>query len=297
MAISWGLSYGHHDAAVVVFRDDHLVLAHRARAKDLDNQYLQALEFAYPPEHVYVHENKKRDLWRKIKTGDWGRLYARKPWLPIKPVYGNHHLSHAAAAYYTSCMDNAIIIVADAIGEQECLAVYHATNGQLNTEPLHVQQYPHSLGLFYSHHAARIGLEPNSQERVMMAMSKLGKPTDQSVMDSYSVSMPHFNTKFNMHRYPKDRVINRQQKWDIAATAQKALEDYLVALYQHFSVYSTNLVFTGGVAYNSFIVNRLKAHCIDMYVPSHPGDAGSAYGAILQHTHCHMTLPKNRMYE
>lgn len=297
MAIYWGLSYGHHDAALVIMRDNEVVLRELFGSKDIDNDRLKVLEFAYPPTKIYIHENKRRDFWRKVKSGDWSRLFTRKPWLPIKPIYGNHHLSHAAAAYFTSGMSDALIIVADAIGEQECLAVYSAHGQHLYKEPLFVLKYPHSLGLFYSHHAARIGLEPNQQERVMMAMSRLGNPTDQSVLDSVEVKVPDFKTKYNLHRYPTELITDTQRKRDIAATAQKILQDYLMEMYWHFSNYSTNLVFTGGVAYNTNVVKMLKAICPKLYVPTHPGDAGSAYGAILQHTHQHITLPKNIMYE
>lgn len=292
MATFWGLSYGHHDAAAVVIRDDVVLFAERAMSRDLDSSILKDLYKLYPPNLIFIHENKKRDMWRKIKTGDWSRLIVPKPWLPFKPMYGNHHLSHAAGAFYTSGFKEALVIVADAIGEQESLAVYTARNGRLNTKPIHTLRYPHSLGLFYSHHAARIGLKPNSEEHIMMRMSLLGEPTDQSVLSSVSIEGNVFHTNYNMHLTPTDTVTDEQQRYNIAATAQKMLEDYIVGLYPTLQ----NVVFTGGVAYNRFVQDKLRLKCDNLYVPSHPGDAGSAYGAILQHTHSHLPLLNQQMY-
>ena len=129
----WGLSYGHHDAAVVVMQDGKIVFAERAQGKDLKDDVLKSLGFAYPPNQIYIHENKRRDVWRKVKSGDWSRMIVPRPWMPIAPTYGNHHLSHAAAGYYTSGFEDALIIVADAIGELESLAVYRAQEGKLYT--------------------------------------------------------------------------------------------------------------------------------------------------------------------
>ena len=296
----WGLSYGHHDAAVVVVRDDKIVFAERAHAKNLNDDVLKSLDFAYPPKQIYIHENKKRDAWRKIKSGDWSRLIVPKPWMPITPVYGNHHLSHAAAGYYTSGFDNALVVVADAIGELESLAVYRAREGKLNTNPLFVLKYPHSLGLFYSYHVTKIGLKPNQDESAMMRMSRQSRCVEyHKVVDTVVVDAPHFHTKINFHHYPDIIDDVYEKKW-IAATAQHVLEQYFVDLVRRFTQgRKTNIVFTGGVAYNSFVVDRIQGvnRQSTIYVPSHPGDAGSALGAILQHTHKHVELKDGKIFQ
>jgi len=216
------------------------------------------------------------------------------------PVYGNHHLSHAAAGYYTSGFDDALVVVADAIGELESLAVYRAQEGRLYTDPLFVLKYPHSLGLFYSHHVAMIGLKPNQDESVMMRMSRQSTCVEyHKVVDTFVADTPHFYTKKNFHLYPDVIRDDVEKKW-IAATAQHVLEQYFVDLIRHFTQgRKENIVFTGGVAYNSFVVDRIQGvnRRSKVYVPSHPGDAGSALGAILQHTHQHIELKDGKIFQ
>jgi len=287
--INWGISYGHHDAAVVVMRDNKIVVAKRARAKDLDNDWLKVLEFGYPPNQIFVHENKKRDMWRKLVSGDWSRMFVKKPYLPKKPTVGNHHLSHAAAGFYTSGLKNALVIVADAIGEQESLAIYRAYDGRLDTTPILTNRYPTSIGLYYSYHTAKVGLQPNKDENKLMEMS------GESFYKNYPPAMLSFDT--NYHLYPRTIVTNPiKQRW-IAATVQDQIEKYFIKLLKHYSKNRyVNLVFTGGVAYNTKLCDMLKQNVTSLYVPSHPGDAGSALGAILQHTHQHVVLNNGKIF-
>ena len=303
MATFWGLSYGHHDAAAVVIKDNKVVYAKRAQEytsipndKDISPLMIIDMGLYGKPDNIFVHEDKARDLWRKIKTWDWTRWIIPHPRLPLKPTKGNHHLSHAAAAYYTSGFDDAIIVVADAIGELETLGVYLAREGKI-VDCLFKMDYPHSLGLFYSYHTSLIGLQPNQEERILMALSRRGKNKKvQSVLDTFDVELPFFNTKINLHKRPEVVSLSYQEKCDIAATTQDVLEQYLVDLFTKYRVYSDNFIFSGGVAYNSLVHEKLKPLCKRLYIPSHPGDAGSAYGAILQHTQQHIKL-NGRMFK
>jgi carbamoyltransferase len=287
--IRWGLSYGHHDAAIVVMYNNEIVIAERAHAKDLNDDRLKELELSHPPDRIYIHENKRRDLWRKIKSRDWSRLFEKKPYLPKKPVYGNHHLSHAATGYYTSGFRDALVVVADAIGEQESLAVYRAYDRRLDTTPIFTLKYPSSLGLYYSYHTAMVGLKPNRDEYKLMKMS------NESMYRNYPLAL--FSVHTNYHLYPKTIVADPvEQRW-IAATVQHQLEGQLIKVVEKFSDgRRVNLVFAGGVAYNRKLCEKLKFNVNDLYVPSHPGDAGSALGAILQHTHQRVVLENGRIF-
>jgi carbamoyltransferase len=299
----WGLSYGHHDAAAVVIRDNEVVYAERAQHctgipgdPDIHPQMIKEMRRFGTPDQIYLHENKKRDLWRKIKTGDWTRWFINHPELPKKPISGSHHLSHAAAAYYTSGFDDALIVVADAIGELETLKVYVAEQGKIR-DCIFQLDYPHSLGLFYSYHTALVGMIPNQEERILMAISRRGKNKSvQSVLDTIDIELPHFHTKINMHKRPEMQRLTYQEKCDIAATTQDVLERYFVDLFTKYKRYSSNFIFSGGVAYNSLVHEKLKPLCDKLYVPSHPGDAGSAYGAVLQHTQMPIKLPRGKMF-
>ena len=72
--------------------------------------------------------------------------------------YVSHHLSHASAAYYTSPYDEAVAITIDAIGEFETCTIYHIKNGIFTK--MWNEDYPNSLGLFYSAFTQRLGLKP-----------------------------------------------------------------------------------------------------------------------------------------
>ena len=300
----WGLSHGHHDAAAVVMVNGKVVCAKRFGRKDITSGDLANLRDTYGfPEKIYLHENKRRDAWRKIKIGDWSRLIPPKLFFPIKPIQGNHHLSHAAAGFYTSGFQDALVVVADAVGELESLAVYKAHTGKINPKPIFVLKYPNSLGLFYSYHTALIGLVPNQDEGKLMEMSRTSRFYDfEDVLDKVHVIPGEliFKCGRDIHKYPSKIVTDPvHQKW-IASTTQHVIELYLLALIDHFikDKHSTNIVFSGGVAYNKLLCGKItdRFRNSKLYVPSHPGDAGSAYGAILQHTHTHITLDNGVMF-
>ena len=81
------------------------------------------------------------------------------------------------------------------------------------------------------------------------------------------------------------------EKIAVATAVQSILETYFVGLANHFNHVSSNLVFTGGVAFNTKLQIKLANMFSHLYVPRYPGDAGSALGAVLQHTHKHTDLP------
>lgn len=252
----------------------------------------------FKPDVIYLHENKIRDAIRKIVYGDWGRLFIKRPKLPKMPKYTNHHLSHAATGLYTSTFKDAIIIAADAIGELESLVIYKAQNGVIDPQPLHVLKYPHSLGLFYSYHTTRIGFEPCMQERSLMEYSQRSSAkSDPSVLDTASWGSLYFFTTKNLHLRPSiiDDWDNMELKTSIAATTQYVLEDYMIKLVNTFTAGNKNVVFCGGVAYNSVLCKKLKEHC-NLWVSPSPGDAGSALGAILQKTKQYVTLPNGKLF-
>ncbi|NBX51085.1 hypothetical protein EBT25_14440 [bacterium] len=295
----WGLTYGHHDASAVIIEKGEIVYAKRAQEysgipfdKDLPHNMIVDMIVRHgTPSHVYLHENKHRDLWRKIKSGDWSSISWKHPYNPgNRLVMGNHHLSHAATGYYTSGFDDAVVIVADAIGELESLAVYKATDRKLDTTPLFVLKYPHSLGLFYSHHVAMVGMQPNRDEAIFMKMTYDRSSGYHPLVNGFTIEGINFKTTKNFHRYPTIQNIPQTEKVKIASATQQVLENYMSGLAKHFRHISSNLVFTGGVAYNSQLHRLIATGYNGFYVPSHPGDTGSSLGAILQHTHQHIKL-------
>lgn len=282
---TWGLSYGHHDAASVVFDGFDLIASKRYGKSTLNSGDVNLLINQHGfPDKIIIHENKRRDAWRKIKTGDWTRLLDGWLSLPIKPVYGNHHLSHAAYGYYTSPFrGRTYVIVADAVGELETLGVY-VFNGS-DCMKVYQLNYPNSLGLFYSYHTARLGFTPNKEEHKTMELAtQRGSIFDSDVRNSIWFDRGIMIANHDLHKRPKheDLVNDTQKRIDTAATAQAMLEEYFVQLLETQGITKKdNIVFVGGVAYNSILVDKLRARVKQLHVPCYPGDAGSALGCVL----------------
>ena len=190
----------------------------------------------------------------------------------------------------------------------ESLAVYRAYSGYLNTEPIFVLKYPHSLGLFYSYHVAKVGLVPNRDENKLMEMSRKSICYDYPIvtemidMSQSPEEEPYFICEPEIHKYPKRVVQDPTEQLWIAATTQRVLETFIINLLSRMMPYEgkpVDIVFSGGVAYNTLLCNKIRKtfNHVGLYVPSHPGDAGSAYGAILQHTHKHIDLKEGMMFQ
>lgn len=285
MAIYWGFVEGHHDASLVVLKNGDI--AHQSSASTYSgiprdpwlhpNQIQDALTHG-KPDHKYFYENPVRSNWRRIKE--------RRPtiWPSMMANFGNHHLSHAASAWYTSeGMDDAIIIVADAVGELESLVVYRA-EGYYISDPLFTLDYPHSPGLFYSNVTAKCGLKANSQEGILTKWSLQGKNILMDLYRGHLIDGIHFIALENYNKKPP-HLYSRELAYDAAYTAQLILENYItnLAVYYRNALGIKNLVFTGGVAYNALLRYRLEELFDRVYVPTNPGDGGSALGAIIQH--------------
>ena len=291
----WGVSYGHHDAAAVVVQNDRLGFSQRAMMKDIPDSILSEMIHRHGlPDHIYTHENKRRDLIRKLKTGDWWRLHTKHPSFPgnIPVTQGNHHLSHAAHGFYSSPYRDAVVVVADAIGEQESLGVYRAQNGVLNPKPLFTLKFPHSLGLFYSYHVALVGLEPNRDEGAFMEMVFRHEQRTSGLVTGYRIEGFDFICDKKYYLRPTPLQLDYGTKCRVATDTQKVLESYLARLGSAYKHLSTNVVLTGGVAYNWLAHGSISKYFSGFFVPRFPGDAGSALGAVLQHTHRHIDTDK-----
>jgi len=290
--IIWGLSYGHHDAAAAVFHNGELVGGRRFFNKTISQSDINQLINKYGhPDKIIIHENKWRDLWRKVKTGDWYRLFDGFIKLPVKPIYCNHHLSHASYGYYTSPFTGpAFVIVADAVGELETLAVYKFDGRQ--HQKIYQLQYPNSIGLFYSYHTARLDFMPNGEEYKVMELAKYGGSTyDDDVRSSVWFDRGILLANQPLHLRPSadQMVFDPVKRADTAATVQAMTEEYFMQLLT--AMYITqkdNVVFAGGVAYNTSVVAKIRERVANLYVPRFPGDAGSALGCVLDYHKVHV---------
>ena len=231
--------------------------------------------------------------------------------------FSEHHLSHAASAFYPSPFDEAIVLTADGVGEwaTTTIAIGKGSNLEIKKE-IH---FPHSLGLLYSAFTYYIGFKVNSGEYKLMGLAPYGdsKYTDKiknNLIDikedgsfrlnqdyfNYATGLTMTNSKFddlfgNKPRKP-DTEIN-QFHMDIASSIQNVIEEIILkltkSLREEYQI--KNLCLAGGVALNC-VVNGiiLKNKIFDnIWIQPAAGDAGGSIGACLAFWH----LEKNQERE
>lgn len=211
-----GISCFYHDAAAALLRDGELVAAsmeERLTRKKHDNSFpSQAIQFCLKragiqgPDLDYVVFYEKPmvkvgrilqtalstfprswDFWREAVTA----YVSEKMWIksliqrelnvpPDKILFCDHHMSHAASAFFTSPYEDAAVLTIDGVGEWTTTTMGRATanwgQGQNKIDLLWEQKFPHSIGLFYSAFTAFLGFTVNSGEYKVMGMAPYGEP-------------------------------------------------------------------------------------------------------------------------
>ena len=219
--------------------------------------------------------------------------------------FSDHHLSHAASAFFPSPFNEAIVLTADGVGEWATTTVAIGKGNELNIEKeIH---FPHSLGLLYSAFTYYLGFKVNSGEYKLMGLAPYGNPIyedkilklidikkdgtfrlDQKFFN-YATGFTMTNDKFNklFDHKPRDSKTEKisQFHMDLAASIQKITEDIMVKLARSIrSEYKIkNLCLAGGVALNCVANGKiLKENIFDnIWVQPAAGDAGGALGAAL----------------
>ena len=216
--ITWGMVGNSHDASLAVFENNKLVWA--SLAKDFtglpnnpdfaEAQLKEAILLFGPPSKVVWYERPLLKTLRQWRAGQgWLgkenniRNYLKRWDITCKIEYTQHHLSHAAYAYYTQPHDDCAVICIDSIGEFETLTIWHGKNNEL--KKIHSQGYPHSLGLFYSAMTQRCGLVPQRDEYMMAQLAANGNYKRFSKIMLNEIITPPYRTakismKENLHR-------------------------------------------------------------------------------------------------
>jgi carbamoyltransferase len=299
-----GVSCLNHDAAIAVISDDQITYAGHAErySRKKNDKYLNsdiiedALSYTNTIEKVIYYERPFIKRTRQFFAGQYRNAFSTNspkkylsqfPIFKNKPLqYVNHHLAHACAGYFTSPFRDAAIVVADAIGEWETLTIWHAHERTL--KKVLAVRYPHSLGLLYSAFTQRVGFKPNEEEYIMMGLGAFGEPIYANCIKREFIEetpSPYFKLKKNVHRGIRDWRTHLTDIENIAASCQKVIEDFLINLFQWTAqnVPSKNLVYSGGVAFNSVFNYKLaKLDFFDnIWISPDPGDAGNSVGAAL----------------
>jgi carbamoyltransferase len=281
-----GINETSHDASVSLIKDGEILFAGHAErySKEKNDWYVNdklindAFQYGRPDAIAYYEKPllKASRLALKGGAGDW------KPRLNIQGIPRksfSHHYSHAAAGYFTSDFNDAVIVVLDAMGEYNTSTVWVGEGNNIRLK--YKQNYPVSFGLFYSAFTQLIGLMPNQEEYIMMGMAAYGDWTKHyKKVNDYFPS--YDNQKYNFHKGITDwGWVSEEDKFDIAAAVQMVYEQRLNQFMRMAKSITgkNNLVFMGGCALNSS-ANTLLWNIFDMiWIMPNPGDAGSSLGA------------------
>ena len=301
-----GISAGYHDAAATVINrlGDIVFAGHSERYSKRKNDLninlglIKELERHNPIDTVAYYERPWAKQLRQLYAGqgiEWNKLSAKRiihdqigqrAWQDVKHYRSyNHHLSHAAGGFQTSPYDRATVVVIDAIGEWDTISIWGAEydkHGRAKYKRLWGQQYPHSLGLFYSAITKRVGLHPLDEEYITMGMSAYGDDHYNRVMEAVLIRDP-YKIEFgqNLHAGVSDDFMGGLSNEDIAASAQRLLTRLIGNVMRRARDFgwSTNLVYQGGVALNCLANRRLGNYFENIWIMPNPGDAGSSLGA------------------
>ena len=260
-----------------------------------------------PPQKVIWYERPFLKTLRQWRAGQgWLykendiRQYLSKWGISCKIEYTQHHLSHAAYAYYTQPHDDCAVVCLDSIGEFETLTVWHGKDNKL--KKIHSQGYPHSLGLFYSAMTQRLGLVPNSDEYLVSQMASKGnyKIYSKRIMNELlevCANEPYIKCRENFHRgcmWWAEDIQSEQQLNDLAAAVQRVYELAVkhVTQWAQDKTNAKNLALAGGGALNKQAVDLIRPKWSNVHVPQNPGDPGSCIGAVLAKTKTKIELDK-----
>ncbi len=252
--------------------------------------------------------HQRRELVEQL--GRLGRFDAERL------AFTEHHLSHAASAFYPSPFEEAAILVVDGVGE---FATTTVASGRGPRISLRKQlDYPHSLGLLYAAFTAYLGFKVNSGEYKVMGLAPYGRPTqaqkiidhlvDQKADGSFRLDQRYFdycvgsamtNARFDdlfggPRRQPESELTQRH--FDLAASIQQATEHILLGITRAMAREDTtgNLCLAGGVALNCVANRKILdgSGFRNIWVQPASGDAGNALGAALVGHHLHAARPR-----
>ena len=282
-----GINETSHDASVSLIEDGKILFAGHAErySKQKNDWYINdslvndALSYGSPDAIAYYEKPllKASRLFLKGGSGDW------KPRFDIDSVprksFG-HHYSHAAAGYYTSPFNDAVIVVLDSIGEYNTSTIWVGEGDKIKLK--FKQNYPVSFGLFYSAFTKLIGLMPNQEEYIMMGMAAYGDwKKYYKEIDEYFPKFYHQSYNFHKGITDWNMPISEEDRFNIAAAVQMVYTTRLMEFMSEakLSTGKKNLVFMGGCALNSSANTSLWKLFDMIWIMPNPGDAGSSLGA------------------
>ena len=344
-----GLSCFYHDAGACLLRDGELIAAAEeerfTRLKHDASLPLRAANYCleaadlYPDDLDYVIFYEKPLLkFERIVAGYAAThprsrvafVRAMQAWLSQKLwvrgqirnalnvdgeiLFGEHHISHAASAFFPSPFDEAAVLTADGVGEWATTTI--GVGHDVDLELSHEIRYPHSLGLLYSAFTAYLGFEVNEGEYKVMGMAAYGQPTYvdkvRQLIDLVDDGSFRLNLRYLAYQHglrsidqafidlfgpPRDTGAELEHRHaDIAASIQVVTEDALLGLARRARELSgsDNLCMAGGVALNVLANARIlrESGFKRLWIQPAAGDAGGCLGAATYLYHTVLRQPR-----
>jgi carbamoyltransferase len=310
-AIAWCLHRAGNprEIAALAFYDKPLLKLHRILETQLAvaPRGLGAFRAAMPP---WLREK----LWipMKLERALEGCGVARPP----TPLFAEHHLSHAASAFYPSPFERAAVVTLDGVGEWATGTIARGEGHRLVS--LVEQRFPHSLGLLYTAFTTFCGFRANSGEYKLMGLAPYGEPrfveailgelVDLKEDGSFRLNLAHlgFHHSLTMTgpsmaslfggppRQPEGPITRREL--DLARSIQAVTEEIVLRTARHAHALTNEraLCLAGGVALNCVANGRLlrEGPFDELWIQPAAGDAGGALGAALLAWHRQLDRPR-----
>jgi carbamoyltransferase len=233
-------------------------------------------------------------------------------------LFSEHHLSHAASAFFPSPFESAAVLTLDGVGEWTTTSLAVGRGKELVV--LKEIHFPHSLGLLYSAFTYYTGFKVNSGEYKVMGLAPYGNPIYADLISdhllhiasdgSFQLDMSYFNfaTGLTMTNKKFDALFGgparapesdlTQREMDLAASVQKVTEDVVCRLARGIAKETgeKNLCLAGGVALNCVANGILLREKIfdNIWIQPAAGDAGGALGAALANWYRHHATDRHR---
>ena len=346
-----GLSAFYHDSAACLVRDGEIVAAAQeerfTRVKHDPKFPANAVRYCLQEAGIGVKDlhcigfydkpllTFERLLETHLGTAPLGiRLYwksmvvwlKKKLWIPqliqseldceVPVLFGDHHESHAASAFYPSPYEEAAIMTLDGVGEWTTTSYGYGRGSEIHT--LADIKFPHSLGLLYSAFTYFTGFKVNSGEYKLMGLAPYGEPKyvdrildnllDLKDDGSFKLNTRYFNyiSGLTMTSPAMDELFDgpprqpeallTQREMDLARSCQVVTEEVMlrIARTAHKETGSKNLCMAGGVALNCVGNGRIlrEGPFENMWIQPAAGDAGGALGVALALWYHHLDNPR-----
>ncbi len=340
MAVILGISAYYHDSAATIIKNGKIIAAAQeerfTRIKGDKDFPINSINYCLNEakiniddiDYIVFYENNLRKFERiivsahqnipkSIKTfvlsmSKWltknlwlDKEIAKKLMTKKKIIMYDHHMSHAASAFYPSPYKEAAILTIDGVGEWATTTYGIGKENKINI--IKSIDFPDSIGLLYSAFTSYLGFKINFDEYKVMGLAPYGKPKYASLIKeklvkiypdgSIKLNMKYFNYTKGITMINKDfeNLFNKKTRipeseiteidMDIAASLQSVINEILLKLTNHIynETKCKNLVMAGGVALNVASIGYLKRNSKfkNIWIQPAAGDAGGSLGCAL----------------